>query len=79
LDRFGIANQANPDDILHYAIKSSRKLTIISNERKFFGEPDALKNKSSGRNVKLKYSSYRLQASDNLFSSIFVVASQLFF
>jgi len=58
---------------------SSRKLMIISNERKFFVEPDALKNKSSGPNVKLKYSNYRLHASDNLFSSIFVVASQLFF
>ena len=41
--------------ILCTTIKSSRKLTIISNERKFFVEPDALKNKSSGPNVKLKY------------------------
>jgi len=48
LDRVGVAtNYKNPDGTPHYAVNASLKLTIIPNERKFFVEPDAVKNKSS--------------------------------
>ena len=48
LDRVGVAtNYKNPDGTPHYAVNASLKLSIIPNERKFFVEPDSIKNKQS--------------------------------